>query len=394
MFTRNIILRARRLRERASFLAEFRPLLESLAVEDPGPTLEVADLTRRDVRLLRRDPEVVGVAPSLAIHLIDPVTAATSAAAATSAWGIDAVRATISSRDGSGAVVAVLDTGIDAAHPAFAGVQVIERDFTNEGGGDNNGHGTHCAATILGRDVAGQRIGVARGVSRLLSGKVLDAQGRGTSEGLFKALRWALDEADVVSISLGFDFPGHVKRLVNVEGLPIDQATSTALVDFTANLRMFDALMAENRARDGYGLGSGAVVVAAAGNESLPPKIRIASSLPAAAEGVISVGALERSPDGLRIASFSNTLVDVSAPGVDVLSARRGGGLRSLSGTSMAAPHVAGVAALWWQAIRGGIAPATARNVMARMLAAASYDALAPGVELADRGAGLIAAPP
>lgn len=59
----------------------------------------------------------------------------------------------------------------------------------------------------------------------------------------------------------------------------------------------------------------------------------------------------------------------------------------------MAAPHVAGVAALWWQAVRSGLAPATARNVLTRMLAA-SYEALAPEVELADRGAGLIAAPP
>ena len=78
-----------------------------------------------------------------------------------------------SSCTGNGIVVAVLDTGIDASHPAFAGVEVIQKDFTGEGDGDQHGHGTHCAGTIFGRNVNGTRIGVAMGVKKALIGKVL-----------------------------------------------------------------------------------------------------------------------------------------------------------------------------------------------------------------------------
>jgi hypothetical protein len=91
-------------------------------------------------------------------------------------------------------------------------------------------------------------------------------------------------------------------------------------------------------------------LVAAAGNESRreeDPNFVIAVSPPAAAEGMISVAAVGPSPDGWTIASFSNYGARLSAPGVNILSARAGGGLTTMSGTSMATPHVAGVAALW-----------------------------------------------
>nr|WP_229419583.1 S8 family serine peptidase [Pseudoduganella dura] len=97
-------------------------------------------------------------------------------------WGITAVGADRSRFSGAGVTVAVLDTGIDAAHPAFSGVQLVQQDFSGDGDGDAFGHGTHCAGTILGRDVGGTRIGVARGVTRALIGKVLGNDGSGSTD--------------------------------------------------------------------------------------------------------------------------------------------------------------------------------------------------------------------
>ncbi len=101
----------------------------------------------------------------------------------------------------------MLDTGIDANHPAFAGVQLVQRNFTEEPPQDLHGHGSHCAGTIFGRDVAGTRIGVARNIKRALIGKVL-GEGGGSSATLARAIHWALEEgAHVISMSLGIDFP-------------------------------------------------------------------------------------------------------------------------------------------------------------------------------------------
>src|SRR5262249_38271916 len=81
---------------------------------------------------------------------------------------------------GSGIIVAVLDTGIDASRSAFAGIEVVSRNFTDEADGDSQGPDTHTAATIVGRDVQGTRIGVAPGVTRHLVAKVLGSRGGST----------------------------------------------------------------------------------------------------------------------------------------------------------------------------------------------------------------------
>jgi subtilisin family serine protease len=115
--------------------------------------------------------------------------------------------------------------------------------------------------------------------------------------------------------------------------------------------------------------------------------------LPAAADGVVSVAALAQSQGGPQVAPFSNTLAQISGPGVDVLSAKLGGGLTSKSGTSMACPHVAGVTVLWWEAVAASALPATPPTVIAKLLASAATSGFAPGVEVADRGVGLVRAP-
>lgn len=323
------------------------------------------------------------------IRLIEPLAA--DEAAGGEVWGIAAVGADKSEFTGAEVVVAVLDTGIDASHPAFEGVALTEEDFSGSGNGDRQGHGTHCAGTIFGRDVEGKRIGIARGVSRALIGKVLGDDGGGGSEMVFRGIRWAVEQdANVISMSLGFDFPGLVAQLIE-GGWPADLATSRALEDYRGNLRMFDALMGVVRAEEAFGAGT--VVVAAAGNESqrnVDPAYEIAASLPAAAEDVVSVGAVD---NALKIAPFSNTFPRISGPGVGIESAKAGGGTALLSGTSMACPHVAGIAALWWEQIRGAGLPARAETVVAKVLASARVDVFGAEVDPADRGVGLVTAP-
>ncbi|WP_304455234.1 S8 family serine peptidase [Nocardiopsis sp. YSL2] len=371
-----------------------RSLAEDLAAE---PDIEVVDMDKHDLEEAAHDPRVRAVAPVMPTRLIAPVPLADEAGPAAEdghTWGVDAVGALDSRFTGAGVSVAVLDTGVDADHPAFADMELVQRDFTGDGDGDRQGHGTHTAGTVFGRDVEGTRIGVAPGVSRGLIAKVLDDQGSGDSDMLLKGVQWAAGEgAHVVSMSLGYDFPGLVDRLV-AQGWPVDLATSSALEAYRANLRLFDALMDLLRARAAFGQDT--VVVAAAGNESrrgLDPDYEIAVSLPAAAEGVVSVGALAQGDQGLAIAPFSNTFPQISAPGVGILSARNGGGLVSLNGTSMACPHVAGAAALWWERVLAEPVPHTAATVTARLIAHADTGSIAPGVETADRGVGVVRAP-
>ena len=358
----------------------------------PEPSIAVETVENRELRDLGRDPSVKAIAPLMPTILVEPVQVEASGVG--DAWGIAAVKADTSPFTGANVVVAVLDTGIDKAHPAFTGVTIDENDFSGSGNGDVTGHGTHCAGTIFGRDVDGARIGVARGVTNALIGKVLANDGRGDSEMIFRGIQWALEQgAHVISMSLGFDFPGMVKRL-ETQNMPTELATSLALEAYRANLRMFDALMAMARARQAFGAGT--VFVAAAGNEShreLNANFEVGASLPAAAEGMVSVGALQQGAGGLSIANFSNTFPEISAPGFQIKSAKPGGGTQLMSGTSMATPHTAGVAALWWQQVLTSPVPATARTVTAKLLSTARLDALAPGIDIADRGVGLATAP-
>lgn len=362
---------------------------------DPFPEsveVETADLTHSERNDLRRDPRVRAIAPPMPMKLIEPIESDDSVPGeAAPAWGIKAVGAVESIYDGSGITVAVLDTGIDPNHPAFEGTTLVRKNFTDEVDDDLNGHGTHCAGTIFGKDVEGRRIGIARNVGRALVGKVL-GEGGGSSLTIAQAVNWAINEgAHVISMSLGIDFPGFVDFLVKTRGYDINPATSIALEGYRANINLFAELAGFVRAYGAFG--QGAVIVAASGNESRRPDYEIAVAPPAAGTGVIAVGALGETPDGFDVAYFSNNQVDVSAPGVDILSAIPGAGLGRKSGTSMATPHVAGVAALWAQRQLEMTGHVENTALTARLIASGRTAPLVSNVEEEDVGTGIVQCP-
>jgi subtilisin len=238
-----------------------------------------------------------------------------SLAAAT--WGLLATRAVSSRFSGRGIKVTVLDTGFDFRHPDFAGRPVVQRSFiSGQPSQDGHGHGTHCTGTACGpRTPSGvPRYGI--GYEALIHiGKVLSNSGSGTSAGVLAGMNWAVaNRCTIISLSLGGP------------GGPYDYYTE-----------------AGRRA-----LAAGCLIIAAAGNASARPG-RIAPVIaPANSPTIMSVAALD---ERLQVARFScGGKVDIAAPGVNVFSAlpmpRRHG---TMSGTSMATPHVAGVAALWAQ---------------------------------------------
>jgi subtilisin family serine protease len=389
----HVILRTTPAATRDPFLGPLAaPTLEgSIAA---GVSVEVDDIDTHTIPALARNAEVLAIAPVIPMKLIAPVEIQETVqpAADTVAWGVKAVGADTSPFSGGGIVVAVLDTGIDASHPAFAGVNIIERDFTGEGSNDQHGHGTHCAGTIFGRTPDGTRIGVAPGVKEVLIGKVLGAQG-GSSDQIVSAIQWAVENgANVISMSLGIDLPGLVEQLQEA-GFPPALATSRALEGYRTNVQLFERLASLVRAQAAFA--QAAVIVAAAGNESRRdenPDFEIAVSPPAVAEGVVSVAALGEGAQGLTVAPFSNTVANVSGPGVQIVSARPGGGLTTMSGTSMATPHVAGVAALWAERVKA-TSSLSALQLTARLIGSATTDGLQAGLDPFDIGAGLVRAP-
>jgi subtilisin family serine protease len=257
------------------------------------------------------------------------------------AWGVTR---------GAGVIVAVVDTGVapapDLADRLLAGWNVITRDAAAS---DDNGHGTHVAGTIAEGEGNGlAEAGVAPEAS-ILPVKVLSADGTGSDADVAAGIVWAVDHAArIVNLSLGGD------------------ADSAVLADAVA-----------------YARGKGVLIVAAAGNDGG------AVGVPARLAGVLAVGAVDAA---LVRAPFSagGRSLDLVAPGVGILQQTLDGAGgytdRSLSGTSMAAPHVAGVAALVLAA-----GAATTPTGVARVLARTALDLGVPGKDAA-YGAGLVRA--
>lgn len=253
-------------------------------------------------------------------------------------WGLREIGMEFSQFTGKGVNLCILDTGFYLKHPDFVGRNIEGRSFIRNQAWDKDkfGHGTHCAGTAGGGFSLedGTRYGVASDAN-LFIGKVLNDRGSGSTSGIVDAIDWAIEKkCQIVSMSLG--------SRVKIGEKPsqiFEQAGRRALEQNT-------------------------LLIAAAGNDS--NRSRFAPkpvSAPANAESVLAVAALN---EDLSVANFSNGginasdggRIDIAAPGVDVLSAysknaRNGSLYTKMNGTSMATPHVAGVAALLAEAFPG-----------------------------------------
>ncbi|SNS40002.1 S8 family serine peptidase [Antarctobacter heliothermus] len=371
------------------------PLAGGIAPQDPdapaAPVIETADLSPLELREAAGDPTLLTIQPAMPTRLIAPEPMdELRSADAVPGWGLRATGADWTPVSGAGVRVALLDTGIDAHHPVFAGVDVTARDFAGTGVVDANGHGTHVAATVLGRDLGGTRVGVARGVTDLLVGKALADNGRGRSEDFLNAVLWALGErADVIGFALAFDVSGQIEALAE-EGYPTALATLAAVHAYRGNLRLCEVLLQM------IGGGQAPAMLGAVGNDCLrtiTPEFETGASAPASAAGVLAIGACGVDEAGLSPAPFTNAGAALVAPGVGIISAGLGGGLRSLNGTSMALAHAVGVAALWVEKMPNDDEPVTARSLAAKLIDTATRAPLGPGASCVECGHGLMQAP-
>lgn len=273
-------------------------------------------------------------------HLVDQSLPSNGQLAATefvdgaATWGLQATKVIDSPYSGLGIKVAVLDTGLDLTHPDFTGRKITGESFiSGEAVQDRNGHGTHCIGTACGPKTpsALPRYGIAYNAD-IYVGKVLSNRGSGSDGGILAGIEWAITSGcQVISMSLG---------------APTRPGDSFSRIYERVGQRA---------------LQNGSLIIAAAGNDSMDRVTRQRKSppspvaYPANAPSLMAIAALDAQ---LQVAAFSNSSInpnggqiDIAAPGVNVYSTwpmpiR----YNSISGTSMATPHVAGIAALYAEA--------------------------------------------
>lgn len=219
-------------------------------------------------------------------------------------WGITRVNGGVA---GDFKTAWVIDSGIDLDHPDLNVDTDRSRHFVGRNADDQNGHGTHVAGTIAAIDNSIGVIGVAPSAP-VVSVRVLDRRGSGSTSGVIAGVDYVADKGingDVANMSLGGG---------------ISSALDQAVINASANGIRF-VLAAGNSARDA------------------------STSSPARANGpnIYTISAFAQGDNFASFSNFGNPPVDYASPGVAVLSTWKSGGYNSISGTSMAAPHFAGI---------------------------------------------------
>ncbi|KAI3343416.1 subtilisin-like protease PR1K [Ustulina deusta] len=265
-----------------------------------------ASMTDEEVEALQNMPDVEYIEHDAIVQASATQTNADWGLARLSNTSPSSTTYTYDDSAGEGVCAYVVDTGIDVTHPDFEGRATFVSNQVDDDDTDGNGHGTHVAGTI-----GSATYGVAKKVS-LYAVKVLDADGSGTNSGVIAGMDF------VVSDAPSRDCPKGV-----VVNLSLGGGVSSSVNDAAASV-----------------VSAGNFMAVAAGNDAQDAS----NSSPASEPSVCTVGATDKT-DTLSYFSNFGSLVDVLAPGSDIESTWPGGQTNTISGTSMASPHVAGIGA-------------------------------------------------